>query len=127
MADNKRVGIGLVILGIIAFVIAYGIRSVQLEYYADSLDNAVSDSEEEEAGVDISAIKVGYEGETYTLEEFVLLEEIPTVVDILIMQADGTMDNKQAYVSYAVDDSASIQYVDGVYGRLILPAQYGEG
>ena len=126
MADNKRVAIGLVILGVLVFAITYCIRSAQLDDYAESLGNAVYDTEEDES-VDISAIKVGYEGKTYTLDEFVDLEEIPVVVDILIAQSDGMMANKPAYVSYALDDTDSITYVDGAYGRLILPAKYNKG
>ena len=49
------------------------------------------------------------------------------VVDILIAQSDGMMANKPAYVSYALDDTDSITYVDGAYGRLILPAKYNKG
>lgn len=126
MADNKRVAIGLVVLGVLAFAITFCIRSWQLDQYASGMGNAVEDVAEEDS-VDIAAIKVGYDGKTYTLDEFVELEELPVVVDILIMQADGTLANKPAYVSYATDDSDSIQYVDGAYGRLILPARYNKG
>lgn len=127
MADNKRVAFGLVILGVVAFLITFGIRSWQLDRSVEGMGNAVSDLTESAESIDITAIKVGYSGKTYTLDEFVELDEIPTVIDILIMQEGGTMDSKPAYVSYATDSTDSIQYVDGAYGRLILPAKYNKG
>lgn len=126
MGDNKRVAIGLVVLGVLAFVITFCIRSWQIDNEVTHLQGAVQ-VEPEEPGVDISAMKIGYDGKTYTLDEFVELDEIPVVVDILIMQEDGTMSNKQAYVSYAADSTDGIQYIDGVYGRLILPMAYNKG
>lgn len=127
MANNKRVVIGLLVLGVLAFCITYCIRSIQLDRDVEGMGNAVSDLVEETEFVDITAIKVGYEGKTYTLDEFVELDDIPVVVDILIMQEGGTLDSKPAYVSYATDDTDSIQYLDGAYGRLILPSKYNKG
>lgn len=126
MGSNKRVVIGLILLGLVSFVITFCIRSWQIDNEVKNLTGAVQ-IETEEPSIDISALKVGYDGKTYTLDEFVELDEIPVVVDILIMQADGTLDNKQAYVSFADDSTDSIQYIDGVYGRLILPMEYNKG
>lgn len=116
--------ISLLILGAITFGVTFGIRTWQLNRYEEELFNAVDSSEEDSDTIDISAIKVGYEGQTYTLDEFVELDEIPVIVDILIMDADGELSNKQAYVSCSVDNSDMIQYIDGVYGRLIIPSRY---
>lgn len=118
--------IGLAVLGALVFAVTFVVRSRQLDNYVDNLHGAVDDTEPEEE-FDITALKVGYDGKTYTLDEFVALDEIPVVVDVLIMQSDGTMDNKPAYVSFAVDDEDSIKYVDGAYGRLILPEKYNKG
>lgn len=123
---NSRVIWYLVVLGLCAFVITYCFRSWQLENYMESLGNAV-DSVEEEPEFDITALKIGFSGSTYTLDEFVALEEIPVVVDVLIMQDNGELVNKPAYVSYDTEDSDDIQYIDGQYGRLILPAKYNKG
>lgn len=118
--------VGLALLGVLVFAVTFFVRSKQLDNYVENLSGAVDDTEPEEE-FDITALKVGFEGETYTLDEFVLLDEIPVVIDVLIMQSDGTLDNKPAYVSFAVDDTESIQYVDGEYGRLILPMKYNKG
>lgn len=113
----------IVVIGIVVFAATYMIRSWQIEQLNSSMRAAVDIVEEPEP-IDISTIMVGYEGATYTLDEFVELDEIPVIVDVLIMQDDGTGSMKQAYVSLGVDDSDTIQYIDGVYGRLILPEKY---
>lgn len=115
----------LVVVGVLTWAVTYGIRTWQINQEMENLGNAVMTQPSEEP-IDIKALKVGYEGKTYTLDEFVELDEIPIVVDILIMEDDGTMSSRQAYVSCGVDGSDEIQYVDGVYGRLILPMKYSE-
>ena len=126
MENNKRVIIGLILLGAVTFAITFGIRCWQIDREVERLTVVVGEVEEEPV-VDISAMKIGYDGKTYTLDEFVELDEIPVVVDVLIMNADGELSYKSAYVSFDVEDTESIQYIDGVYGRLILPARYNKG
>ena len=116
----------LAAIGIATFVITYFIRSAQIDNEVANVGSAVGDLQTSSPGVDIAALKVGYDHKTYTLDEFVELDEIPVVVDILIMQENGVMSNKQAYVSCATDDTDEIHYVDGVYGRLILPKKYSD-
>ena len=121
-----KAAIGLAILGVVIFIVTYNIRSRQIDDYIEHMTGAVDNVEDDDV-IDITAIKVGYEGKTYTLDEFVELDELPVIVDILIMQSDGTMSNKPAYVSFAVDGSEEIEYIDGSYGRLILPEKYNKG
>lgn len=115
----------LVVVGILTWAITYGIRTWQINQDIEHLGNAVMTQSSEEP-VGIKALKVGYEGKTYTIDEFLSLDEIPVIVDVLIMDAEGSMSNRQAYVSCAADGSDEVRYVDGVYGRLIIPMKYSE-
>lgn len=125
MKNTSNIILGLVLLGAAVFAITFGITCLKLDAEVENLGNAMELTEPEES-VDISAIKIGFDGNTYTLTEFAELEEKPVVVDVLIMEQDGTMSKKQAYVSFDTDDSESIQYIDGAYGRLILPKHYNK-
>lgn len=125
MGDNKRVVVAIALFGVVVFAATFAIRSWQIDRFTENLRNAVSDIEVQEEPFDITLLKVGYAGATYTLPEFIMLDDIPTVVDILIMQDNGVMETKPAYVSYATSpEEKDIRYVDGVYGRLILPMEY---
>lgn len=124
---NIRVAIALVVLGALTFLVTYGIRSWQIDRYVEQLTGAVDSRDEEEDSFDITALKIGYDGKTYTLTEFVELDEIPVVIDVLIMQDNGELASKSAYVSYSTEDTDDIQYIDGPYGRLILPSKYNKG
>lgn len=119
-------GVSLAFIGLLSFAITFAIRSWQIDRYVDEQLKAAVDGVEETDSPDIAAMKIGYGGKTYTIDEFLRLDEIPVIVDILIMESDGSISNRQSYVSCAVDGSEEIRYVDGVYGRLIIPMKYSE-
>lgn len=115
----------IIICGVIWFAV-YTFRSHQIDAYVADLDVAVSDDElEAEEVVDISLVKVVVDEKTYTIPEFLELDEIPTVVDVMIMYSDSDVQTKSAYVSY-VDDSEDVEYIDGTYGRLLVPQEYNK-
>lgn len=106
------------------FVGTYCLRTKQLDDYVNSLEAADSSSNVTESTemLALDMIKIGIDGKTYTIPELAGLDEIPTIVDVIIMYEDGSLGSKQAYVSYANDDSITdAEYIDGDYGRLILP------
>lgn len=130
--DRKGAGVLIVWLLVCAFIAVcagifigvYVLRTQQLDDYVNGLEAAdgsssVTESTEMPA---LDMIKIGIDGKTYTIPELAKLDEIPTVVDVIIMYEDGSLGSKQAYISYANDDSVTeAEYIDGDYGRLILP------
>lgn len=130
--DRKGADVLVACLLVCAFIIVcvgifigvYVLRTQQLDDYVNGLEAAdgsssVTESTEMPA---LDMIKIGIDGKTYTIPELATLDEIPTIVDVIIMYEDGSLGSKQAYISYANDDSVTeAEYIDGDYGRLILP------
>lgn len=130
--ERKCAGVLVVWLLICTFIVicvgifigVYTLRTKQLDNYVSSLEAADGSSTVTESTEmpDLDMIKIGIDGKTYTIPELATLDKIPTIVDVIIMYKDGSLGSKQAYVSYANDDSVTeAEYIDGDYGRLILP------
>lgn len=99
-----------------AMVIAYIIRSNQLE---NEIENMKANVQYEKEEPQYKFIDVEVSGVAYTLDDFKALEDIPTVVDVHVEYDDGIIVKKQAYVSYS-NDVESIEYIDDTYGRIII-------
>lgn len=133
-AEHERKGAGVLIVWLFVcafiavcagiFIGVYVLRTQQLDDYVNGLEAADGSSSVTESTEmpDLDMIKIGIDGKTYTIPELAKLDEIPTVVDVIIMYEDGSLGSKQAYISYSNDDSVTeAEYIDGDYGRLILP------
>lgn len=137
---HDRKGAGMIVMWLLVcvfiticagiFIGVYVLRTQQLDNYVNGLEAAdgsssVTESTEMPA---LDMIKIGIDGKTYTIPELATLDEIPTIVDVIIMYEDGSLGSKQAYISYSNDDSVTeAEYIDGDYGRLILPKSMHHG
>lgn len=100
--------------------IVYSIRSAQIDKQVEAMQPADTDTIVDAVITEeIISVRVVIDGESCGLDEFVKLEEIPTVVDVVVYYADDNVVEKPAYISYG--DAEDVEYVDNVYGRIILP------
>lgn len=100
----------------ILWIIVYNIRLFQIEKAIKNMNYASEFTEEQN---NIKIVKVLIDDETYTVNEFTERDNIPTVVDVMVLYDNGEVETKSAYVSY--DDIDDAIYEDGAHGRLILP------
>lgn len=72
--------------------------------------------------LEILSVKVQYEDMFYTMQEYMSFEhQAGDVVNVEVVYADGSVEVKPAYVTMGVD-TTDVEYIDGAYGRIILPA-----
>lgn len=100
------------------FVGVYEFRQNQIDKEVNDMQMAVEVTENEEIK-EINTVNVKVGNSMYSLEDFVKLDEIPTTVDVLVIYEDESTVEKPAYVSY--DDVENVEYLDNVYGRIIIP------
>lgn len=130
LVQRERVG-GIRIISVLTIIITmiiivgiwgvvYNIRSLQLDKQVEAMQpadtNTITGTVEME---EITTVRVVIDGEACSLKEFVELEEIPSVVDVVVYYTDENVVEKPAYISYA--DVEDVEYIDNVYGRIILP------
>lgn len=112
-----------VVLLVVIWVVTFTIRSAQIDKAVEGLSSYENLQESEEA-ISIDSISVVIDNEKLSLDDFVNLETIPTIVDVEVTYKDGSILTKQAYVSYD-DNISDIKYEeDSAYGRLIVPSTY---
>lgn len=118
---NKKIKIGILfVLGLIVLWLAtYFGYSRYLDY---KVDKVLSLQEQETTGVEISNIKLSVDDNIYTIDEFKVLTNKPTVVKSIVTYSDSTEVTKEAYVVY--DDVPDYVYVDDKYGKLVLPNEF---
>lgn len=116
----------LACIGLVTFVIAFEVRTKQIDTYVKNIKyvNSDSTSSPKDSTDNVKALKVVVNKKTYNVVEFMKLKKIPTVVDVIVMYKDSNkMVKKPAYVSYNGDKSVKdFVYQDDKYGRLILPS-----
>ena len=119
-----------VVIGVVLFLgflvgiwfATYTIRSKQIDSEVDAIIAAQGEAVEVVEETVVKGVKVYIDDNSYTLPELQNLDELPTIVDIVVMYEDNNMKSKQAYISYSDDDSITdIEYLDNEYGRIILP------
>ena len=108
-------GMILVCLVLLWFIV-YSLRSNFIEQEVNELQAVVS----EDTTDDVS--KVGYIIDNYEYTQYELIEiaGIPTVMDVHVYYNDGSDMIKSAYTCYS-DTVSTVTYVDGTYGKIILP------
>ena len=96
-AEHDRKGAGVLVVWLLVcafiavcagiFIGVYVLRTQQLDDYVNGLEAAdgsssVTESTEMPA---LDMVKIGIDGKTYTIPELATLDEIPTVVDVIII------------------------------------------
>lgn len=100
--------------------VVYSIRSAQIDKQIEAMQPADTNATVEAVVTEeITIVRVVVDGESCSLKEFIELEEIPSVVDVVVYYADDNVVEKPAYISYG--DIEDVEYIDNVYGRIILP------
>lgn len=107
-----------IVLLVTLFVGVYEFRQNQIDKEVNDMQTAVEVTENEEIE-EIDTVSIKIDKSVYSLEDFVKLNEIPATVDVVISYKDGSTVEKPAYVSY--DDVENVEYLDNVYGRIIIP------